>query len=313
MQNKNFSIKNWLKSVVPQKHRNSFLKSNRLIIKNWLRYIIHRQDVNKIISLLSQDKLKIALEKMPEIPLKLTRPYFLGNIEAKDRTEVLLKHYSYFIDNYNELFPKFYTSEGLIIGKLPIKSEEDAPEQESFITLKCDRTMRREAELTMSITDGVNRLYSIGFNIQNYKDSQDFAIFISNLQGPTKDVGDMQQLSRDLTKQCHGFQPRFLLINLTCMLAEAMDIKHILAVHTGSHVFQGKKYHDKLGTQIFADYDALWENFTPTEYDSNFVEIALEQRKSMEDIASKKRSMYRKRYAWCDELMNNLNNIFKKK
>lgn len=261
--------------------------------------------------LLTQDKLKPALVAMPEIPLKPTRPYFLANINVKQRTELLKQHYGYFVEHYNDLLPKLFSKEGLFIGKLP-------GEGNNHITLKCDYFIRREAELALSITDGNNRLYSIGFNILKYKDTDEYAIFISNLQGPTPEDNqyqkvDMQQVTKQLTKQCFGYQPRFFLINLCCYLGKAMGFNHIFAIHTESHVFQCVKYRDRLGAQIFLDYDALWENYTPEPFDKNFVEIHAEPQKTMEEISSNKRSMYRKRYAWCDELVTGLNNIFAQK
>ena len=49
----------------------------------------------------------------------------------------------------------------------------------------------------------------------------------------------------------------------------------------------------------------LWEEFGAIDQDDNFVQLLPAVRKPLEEIASKKRAMYRRRYAWLDELTLN--------
>lgn len=74
-----------------------------------------------------------------------------------------------------------------------------------------------------------------------------------------------------------------------------------------------KKHKDNLGSKIMTNFDEIWSVYNSKNYDESFVEIFEEERKAMEDISSNKRSMYRKRYAWLDELKVSIEEAISKK
>lgn len=301
---KKIGIYQLLQGTVPSKYKNNFIQKYRLIIKFFTRYLLNKEITDRVIEELSCESLRCCItgENGSMVPFKMLRPYFLANRTVEERSNFLLNHYRYFKDHYNKQFIEFNKKKGIVIGTIPGNDDE-------VIDIKYDSTMRREAELCLSIRNAKYRLYSISFNIYKYSDDE-YAFAISNIQGPTKDAGDMQEITKKLTKDTFGSQPRYLLINLLFVVAKAMKINHVLAIHTNHHVFMDKKHIGKQGSKMFADYDSLWENYTPKVYDDCFVEIFEEPRKNMEDIQSKKRSQYKKRYAWFDELEANVMEAF---
>lgn len=277
----------------PSKH--SVFKSTGVTIKQFYRYLFNKSNCDRLIKLLSEENLKKTLEVSPLIPFKMTRPYFCKNLEASGRFEVLNNHYTFLKDNYSYLVPSLFSDEGLFLGKFQ-------GENSYKFTLKNDNTMRREVELTLSISDDEFRLYSIGFNLQKIKNSDEYGIFIANIQGPEPSVPDMHNMTKVLTKASFGVQPRYLVIDVLFNIAKALKINHVYAIRTEAHVFMSKKHKDNLGSKIMTNFDEIWSVYNSKNYDESFVEIFEEERKAMEDISSNKRSMYRKRYAWLDEL-----------
>ena len=59
-----------------------------------------------------------------------------------------------------------------------------------------------------------------------------------------------------------------------------------------------------------ADYDELWQEFDARDVDANFVALQAQPRKPLEEIASKKRAMYRRRYEWLDLLVQEMSEQF---
>jgi uncharacterized protein len=81
-----------------------------------------------------------------------------------------------------------------------------------------------------------------------------------------------------------------------------MEAEHISAVRMKAHIYQARRYSKKKKACLQADYDELWQEFGAIDLDDNFVRLQPAQRKPLEEIASKKRAMYRRRYEWLDQL-----------
>lgn len=85
-------------------------------------------------------------------------------------------------------------------------------------------------------------------------------------------------------------------------LAGAMGAHRVCAVRMKAHIFQARRYSKKKKACLQADYDELWQEFGALDQDANFVRLQPVVRKPLEEIASKKRAMYRRRYEWLDGL-----------
>ena len=109
---------------------------------------------------------------------------------------------------------------------------------------------------------------------------------------------------KQATKELHGVRPMFMLMNVFRLLAEKWQCELIGIPHTS----QGK-YRLSARSKILFNYDEFWQE-NQGQLTGQYWQLPLEiARKPLEEIASKKRSMYRKRYEMLDDLSEKLLNL----
>ncbi len=205
-------------------------------------------------------------------------------------------HYRLLLARYPDLIDPLYLGEGIELGRYP--------EGGCRLVLRHDGTFRREAELALSIVNEQGeRLYSCAFSLAGSE--HDLALVIGSVQGPEPGVEQPQEQVRALTKAGHGLRPKSLVVMLVMALAGAMGASRVSAVRMKAHIFQARRYSKKKKACLQADYDELWQEFGALDQDANFVRLQPVVRKPLEEVAAKKRAMYRRRYAWLDELTLN--------
>ena len=120
------------------------------------------------------------------------------------------------------------------------------------------------------------------------------ALLISVVQGPN--FGGSKEMVKQLTKTCHGLRPAYLMVETMKALAKALGFKTLLGIP--------QKYQNKLrfiqSSHYVVDYDAIFAESGGQLKD--YWELPLEIDRNLDDVPSKKRSMYRKRYAMLDDL-----------
>lgn len=120
-------------------------------------------------------------------------------------------------------------------------------------------------------------------------------LLISSIQGPSGEAA--QALVRESTKEMHGVRPMFMLIHSFKLLAQKLNCELIGIPHK----YQAK-YRWNDSSKLLFNYDEFWRE-NNAEMNQNYWQIPYTiERKSLEEIASKKRSMYRKRYEMFDKL-----------
>jgi uncharacterized protein VirK/YbjX len=92
-------------------------------------------------------------------------------------------------------------------------------------------------------------------------------------------------------------------------MAEKFKCAKILAVSNETHIFQSGRYKKRKSSVMLADYNGFWESLSGQRNKKNDYELPLTiKRKDIEEVTSKKRSEYRKRYLLLDDLKSNLEN-----
>lgn len=120
-------------------------------------------------------------------------------------------------------------------------------------------------------------------------------LLIASMQGPRH--GNTQELIKTATKDLYGVRPMFMLMNAFRELAKHWGCELVGIPHTS----QGK-YRLSARSKILFNYDEFWQE-NQGVYHAPYWQLPLEvERKPLEEIASKKRSMYRKRYEMLDML-----------
>jgi len=141
--------------------------------------------------------------------------------------------------------------------------------------------------------DGV-RLYSIGFGFTDAA-----TLLMGNVQGPSlKDEG-LERI-RDATGAAHGMRPPHLLLHVLRVLAARWGATRLQGVDPENHV---KGRWNLRGSRLRFDYRAFWvEHEGVRDAGGNWslpLDTAL---RPLEDVPTKRRAMYRRRYAMLDAL-----------
>jgi len=263
-----------------------------------LRSLLYRKSLSRVFSLFKCEPLKVLPAVYPELLDKPMRPYRFACASASQRAAMLENHYQLLLTCYPELIAPLYLGEGVGLGSYP--------QSGCRIVLRHDGTFRREAELALSIVDDQGlRLYSCAFSLAGSDHA--LQLVIGSMQGPEPGVANAQEKVRELTKEGQGLRPKSLLVQLVLQLAQAMGAAEVLAVRKRAHVFQAKRYSSKQKANLQADYDELWQEFGARDVDASFVALHAQPRKPLEEIASKKRALYRRRYEWLDQLVQEMN------
>ena len=101
---------------------------------------------------------------------------------------------------------------------------------------------------------------------------------------------------KQLTKTCYGLRPAYLMVETMKALTKALGFKTLLGIP--------QKYQNKSrfiqSSHYVVDYDAIFAESGGQLKD--YWELPLEIDRNLDDVPSKKRSMYRKRYAMIDDL-----------
>ena len=141
--------------------------------------------------------------------------------------------------------------------------------------------------------DGV-RLYSIGFG---FTDAH--TLLMGNVQGPSlKDVG-LDRI-RDVTHAAHGMRPPHLLVHTLRVLAAHWGVAHLEGVDPEHHVKGRWNLRD---SRLRFDYRAFWAEHEALRADGGNWRLPLATAlRPLEDVPTKRRAMYRRRYAMLEAL-----------
>ena len=125
------------------------------------------------------------------------------------------------------------------------------------------------------------------------------SLWIGAMQGPNMD--NAKDVVKKVTKRCHAYRTKNFILHVTQEAAKALGLKHIYAVtNYGYYANTHRRMEKKLKTS-FTDF---WKESGGTACsDQRFYELPMtEYRKTMEEIPTRKRNNYRKRYALLDEV-----------
>lgn len=185
-------------------------------------------------------------------------------------------------------------------GPLDITTHEkllllDLPEIKEGLYLALDRPQwfLREGEIAINLFLSDTRIYSLVFSL--FEESSGISAFIGAIQG--RDLHGIMDEYRSLTRAANGMRPRDLLIELFRMYCAVANIDRIRAISDEYRQHRSPYYGSASEKKIHGDYDAIWTDRGGTKLDAFWYDLPVEaHERSLDEISSKKRSMYRKRY-----------------
>ncbi len=277
--------------------KGSYLKK----IKFFLRSQMCKNDLLELYNIISDSKLSFINENLPDIYNKPFRAYMHCNITNIDKFKYLKSHYAYILKTFNQKSIKnIYLSNSISLIKFNL---EDIGEIN--IKLCYIGSLGKEGEMTLLLELNEKDLYSIAFSFFEFQNTRE--LIIGGIQSRS-DVDT--ELIKQITKKMHGVRPRNYLFFVIRQVCEILSIQSIKAIRTTFHV-ANCTHVNKTG-KFMADYDLYWEEENGIKGEIFYSLSTIETRKSMEEIASKKRSMYNKRFNMLDEHKDIIQNSFKK-
>ena len=138
------------------------------------------------------------------------------------------------------------------------------------------------------------RLYSIGFGLTSARQ-----VLVANVQGASRGL-DGLEIGRQITQTAHGMRPPYLLMHAMKSLARSWQVDSLLGIDPHHHI---KGRWNLRGSRLQFDYRSFWADLDGTrERGGNWsLPLATIQR-ALEDVPTKRRAMYRRRYALLREL-----------
>lgn len=221
----------------------------------------------------------------PETAVNLLRPYQCAAWGPRERFKRIEQHASV----VETLGLTMQSPEKVLLADLGFVS--------AGASLILDRPawLSREGDLTLSLFKGTFRAFSLSFSLA---DTPVRTLFVGGLQGRSTDSA--LDLYRSLTKEFCGIRPRDLMIEMTRLFAEKAGVKKIFAVADAYRIATHRYF---AGHEPHLSYDRVWEERGGRQIDQTKFQIPLEmQRRELNEIGSKKRTMYKQRYALLDKI-----------
>ena len=251
-----------------------------------------------------QPMLDALLHAQPGLPCRLHRPWLSVNVSRKAALAALEYHYQH-IERLlpDTLMQGHLTRPGSTLATLSGKNDA-----QYRLDLAAIADLDKEGETTVIFRDA-NGVVLAEMTFTLCEVDGQSALFIGGLQGAKAWVEhDQIQLA---TKACHGLFPKRLLLEAVCLLAQHFGVSQILAVSNETHIYRSWRYAKKKKDKLHADYDSFWESLGGEKDARGLYHMPLQvARKSLEEIASKKRAEYRRRYEFLDSMTAQINARF---
>ncbi|MFJ4456088.1 DUF535 family protein [Pseudomonas sp. NPDC089392] len=222
-------------------------------------------------------------------------PYISKSWEAQTRFDALASHYEVVTQCCQPL---------LLLSRDDTRLLADLTPYSPNCTLVLDRAFwfMREGELVLNLFQGDLRVASLAFTLS--RSEHGLCMFIGAVQGIHKGVDSETSLDiyRVLTKDFEGLRPRSLLIEAARHIAQRLGVTRLYAVGDGYRHHRHPYFGRDKAEELLGNYDVIWQEHgaIPSEREDFFNIPLFGSRTPLEQIAAKKRAMYRRRYELLD-------------
>ena len=256
-----------------------------------VRGLLYWRQLQRLYKFFQETEERCALYARNPFPMEqATRAFFYAGSTVNTRVKLIQEHYAY-------LEQKIEPASFVALGYDTAYEIWRAPETDMtwHAYLKFASGQRKEGLLSVMMDVDGEHLYQIIFWIEQ-RDGQP-TLVIGAMQGPNTE--NAQDFVREMTKRAHRFRTKNLILYITQAVARALGIKRILAVSNAGYYANN---HVRLDRKLKTDFGAFWEEVGGWETDDHrFYELPLVYpRKTMEEVPTRKRAVYRRRFAFLD-------------
>jgi uncharacterized protein VirK/YbjX len=270
------------------KHRFKFALRSMLTLPltlRWLKTFTQNED------------LLAYLHRLPRLASKLHRPYLYQTLATRGKLKILQQHYQL---ECSRFAPRPLST--LLNGATLTLATIDGKDQQCYrMTLTHQQAFDKEGELSLCMLDQADvALVTLTFSLCNAE--RGASLIIGGLQGPRRNEDGLGSIKL-ATKACHGLFPKRVAMEALTALAEQLNIRNIRAVSNRQHIYNSLRYRK----EFESDYDSFWLALDATLNQQMLFELPLQlPRKSPDQLASKKRAEYARRYQMLDQLRQDL-------
>ena len=164
------------------------------------------------------------------------------------------------------------------------------------VDLELNRVSFHEGFWSLSLKDSKGQaLFNMSFGFLS-----PHSVLVASVQGLRGDTGCKLEAIQSITKQNHGLRPHHLLLNIFQLACADWGITEIRGIDP-EHQVKKRRNADKQGFTF--DYREFWAELGAVQLDDqDWLLPSQPQRRAAEDIPARKRALYRKRYAFLDDL-----------
>ena len=241
------------------------------------RCYLNSKKIKTLEKFFAQDKILAEVaEKFPFVFEQAPRAFFYNKSNFDERINLIEEHFKFLLQTMTENFlPKIYGGEKILLWQMPL----DETLKEMRLILCVQSGDRKEGLMTviLELADGTP-IYKIMFWISEN------AMWIGALQGPN--IENSKDLIKILTKKCHAYRTKNLILYAAQAVARAFDLQKIFAVTNYGYYANNHVRTDRKLKTSFSDF---WQECGGNACeDKRFFELPMTE--------------YRRRFALLDEI-----------
>lgn len=260
------------------------------------RALMHRAGMKRLMDYFASDPLRYMLIEESPFPLEqVTRSFFYRDSTFTERSKLIKEHMGFL---QSTLQDDWFMAVANCYGK---DCEVWRDEYEGKLwnaILKFETGQRKEGLLSLELNLGLEHLYQIMFWIA--KDKQgNVGLWIGAMQGPNME--NARDIIKKITKRCFGYRTKNLILYMVQAVARTLGIEKMYAVTNYGYYANN---HVRTDRKLKTNFEDFWAEAAGHPSDDNrFYELPLiEPRKTMEEVPTRKRAVYRKRFVFLDEV-----------
>ena len=261
-----------------------------------LRAWLNRRRMKELDDFFGQDAVLHTLAEIyPFVYEQPTRSFFYHRSTFDERMAIVKAHMGFLRDRLQEnAFLNLYRGPALILWSGPICMDKVLTAALFFLAGR-----RKEGLLSVTLLLEEVSLYQIIFWIAPSSKDGEPAMWIGAMQGPN--MADAKEVVKQATKVCHAYRTKNLILYIAQAIARALGLKHIYAVTNEGYYANN---HVRIDRKLKTDFSTFWEEVGGyLTNDPRFFELPLvESRKTIEEVPTRKRAVYRRRFQMLDEI-----------
>lgn len=264
-----------------------------------IRAYWHYPSLAKLIRFFEEDDLRRKIiEKNPYPIEQATRAFFYAGSTLPQREQLIENHYNFLQE---KLQPEWTYKLGTLNNNYKIwqmRDEDIHLDAEMMVEAGQRKEGLLSIELNLHEDNRTEHVYQMMFWLNKDKNGED-ALWIGAMQGPNME--NARDVIKNITKRSHRYRTKNLILYMTMAVARGLGVKHIYAVSNEGYYANNHVRRDR---KLKTNFGAFWEEVGGLQTDDpRFYEIPLvEPRKTMEEVPTRKRATYRKRYAFQDDV-----------